>query len=316
VKIVFFGNGQRGLSCLQVLRDMKCEIAAVVIHPPSESQASVLGTVAESFQIPVLSFGNPNASESIAQLKTLAGDLFVLAGYGKIVRKELFELPRLGAINLHAGKLPKYRGSSPMNWALINGEKSFTLSIIKVDSGVDTGDVLMEKTFPVSINDTIVDLHKIANQTFPVMLAMILKQLSKGKVKGKVQSDKGASYYPLRFPEDGLIVWDDLTAEQVHNQIRALTEPYPCAFTFIQNRKVKLIASELSKFPYYGEPGRIYSKSDKGLLVCAADRCLLIKKAVFAEDGQSVAETVKRYDRFLSLRGFMINHFAQLTKNS
>jgi methionyl-tRNA formyltransferase len=315
VKIVFFGNGQRGMSCLQALREQRHEIAAVVVHPASASEVSTLGTVAKSFQIPVLSPDNPNASEIVSNLKEYKADIFILAGYGKIVRKELFEIPRLGAINLHAGKLPKYRGSSPMNWALINGEKNFTLSVIKVDARVDTGDILLEQAFPISDSDTIVDLHQIANQTFPVMLVDVLKRLEEGKLKGEVQSEKGASYYPLRFPEDGLIVWDGLTAEQIHNQIRALTEPYPCAFTFFQNRKVKLLTSELSKFPYHGESGRIYSKSDKGLLVCASDRCLLIKKAVFADDGQSIAEAVKRYDRFLSLRSHMLNHFSQFTKN-
>jgi methionyl-tRNA formyltransferase len=314
MKIVFFGSGQRGMSCLQALHEQKYPIAAVIVHPSPETPSS-LGAVAQSFQMPVLAPENPNTSDVVEKLKKYKADVFVLAGYGKIVRKELFEIPRLGTINLHGGKLPKYRGSSPMNWALLHGEKSFTLSAIRVDAGVDTGDVLLEKTFPISIDDTIVDLHQIANKTFPVMLVEVLKKLEKGPLKGKVQSDKGASYYPLRFPEDGLIVWDSLTAEQVHNQIRALTEPYPCAFTFFQNRKVKLISSELSKFPYYGEPGRVYSKSDKGLLVCALDRCLLIKKAIFADDGQSIMEAVKRYDRFLSLRSFMLNQFSQLTKN-
>jgi methionyl-tRNA formyltransferase len=313
MKIVFFGNGSRGLSCLQTLLQQSQKICAVVLHPRTAQEGvSALEASAQSIQLPLLNPENPNSAEVIDRLKQFEADVFILAGYGKLIRPEVFEIPRLMTVNLHGGKLPQYRGSSPMNWALLNGEKEFTISIIKIDTGVDTGDILAEKTFPISIHDTIVDLHKKTNEHFPQLLKDVLQQLKEGKCKPKPQAKDGAAYYPLRFPEDGLLLWDTVTALEAHNQIRALTEPYPCAFTIFGNRKVKLISSELSDFPYHGEPGRIYTKSDRGLLVCASDRCVWVKKAVFAENGQSVFDAVKRYDRFGSIRQMMLKHFSEV----
>ena len=88
-------------------------------------------------------------------------------------------ISKYGCINLHGGRLPKYRGSSPMNWALINGDNNFTITIIQVDACVDTGDVLIEKTFPINDNDTIAELHKIANKIFPELLIKVLNQIEK-----------------------------------------------------------------------------------------------------------------------------------------
>lgn len=303
MKIVFLGNGNRGVSCLQALHDSGCDICLAVAHPPSQGQwyASV-AELAEKLGIECIRPEKLDDRETAEKLKSCNAGVFVAAGYGMILKQSTIEIPKIMAINLHAGKLPEYRGSSPMNWSLINGESSFTLSIIRLDSGVDTGDVIMDKTFPIGPDDTIRDLHKIATEEYPPMLLEVLKSIEKGTYTLRKQDDSIAGYYPLRFPEDGLVAWDVLTAQQVHNRVRALTEPYPCAFTYYKGRKVKLLSSELSNNNYFGEPGRIYQKTNKGLLVCAAERCLWITKAVFDDSGESLADTMRRYDKFATLR--------------
>ena len=241
-------------------------------------------------------------------------DLFILAGYGKILKQNIIGIPKVMCVNLHSGKLPSYRGSSPMNWSLIKGEKSFTLSVIKIDSGVDTGDLLCERTFPVKINDTIRDLHKIANKEFPLMLEETIGNIERGSCRPEQQAKNNISYYPLRFPHDGLILWDIFTAGEIHNRIRALTEPYPCAYTFYNDRKVRLISSELWRYPYYGEPGCIYMKDKEGLLICALDRCLLIKEACFEDTKESLYDVVNRYDRMATVRGSVEKTFFKKSK--
>ena len=97
-----------------------------------------------------------------------------------------------------------------------------------------------------------------------------------------------------------------MTADQIHNRIRALTEPYPCAFTFHAGREARLVASELARSRHCGEPGRIYRKTDQGLLVCAADECLWIRHARFADDDSPLAGAVERYDRLATVAGLSL----------
>lgn len=305
MEITFFGNGSRGVSCLQALLENGYKINLVVIHPTDKNTVKEL---AKQKGITTFEPDDPNSEEALKRLSSLGSDLFVLAGYGKIFYQQIINIPKIMCLNLHGGKLPQRRGSSPMNWALINGDKSFTLSIIKVATGVDCGDVLVERTFNIDINDTIRDLHKIANEHFPVMLLEAVEQIANGTYQLRVQNNIPAAYYPLRFPDDGLILWDMNTAEEIHNCIRALTEPYPCAFTFYNNRRIKLLASELNEYPFYGEPGRIYQKTKRGILVCASDRCLWIKSAVFDDNGQSILDEVNRYDRLATVRWLTIQN--------
>lgn len=310
MKIVFFGNGNRGTSCLNKLVEKDYLIELVVGHPKSDvAWYSSVVELARKLSIKTIEPESPNSPEVEQLLKRYNPDLFILAGYGEILKQNIIDIPCKMCINLHAGKLPKYRGSSPLNWALINGEQSFTLSIIKVDPGVDTGKIIIEKSFPITKNDTIRELHAIANEQFPLMLLDVLKEIENNTYEFVSQDHSQGSYYPLRFPEDGLILWDMYTAEQVHNRIRALTEPYPCAFTFFKSKKIKLLESELCDYNNFGESGRLYQKTNGKLLICAQDKCLWIKKAVFETDGVSIYDYVKRYEKLATLKEVAISFY-------
>lgn len=302
MRIIFWGNGNRGVACLRALRDRGYCIDLVVVHPSSRGQwyGSVAETAGE-LGLDVVAPPDPNDSEMAESLKTRGADLFVLAGYGKILHREIIDLARVMAINLHAGKVPEYRGSSPLNWALINGEDSFGLSILKLDAGVDSGAVLLEREFEISADATIGELHAVANEQFPAMLLETIKLIETGEYVLKAQDAQRAGYFPLRFPDDGLILWDQLTAKQIHNRIRALTEPYPCAFTFYNGREVRLLKSELASDRHYGEPGRVYRVTDRGVLVCAADECLWLRRACFTDGDAQLADCVQRYDRLATV---------------
>lgn len=289
---------------MQALIRKGYEIVLVVCHPGN----SVVREMAEEHNIATISPEEPNDIETQEYLESFDADLFALAAYGKILKQNVIDIPKLMCVNLHGGRLPQYRGSSPMNWSLINGEQSFGLSIIKVDTGVDTGDVILDRTFEISINDTICQLHEIANREFPLMLLEVVEQLKNGDYELKKQNDQDASYYPLRFPDDGLILWDILTAEQIYNRIRALTEPYPCAFTFYNGQEVKLIASHLCNHDTYGEPGRIYKKAGGKLLVCALDKCLWIEEASFRANGNSLYDSVTRYEKLATVRDTVMDN--------
>lgn len=307
MKIVLWANGERGAACTRALLENKLDVALVILHAADESVwHESIAQIARERRIPIIAPEDPNAPEVETQIRGLAPDVFVLAGYGKILASRLLGIPRTLSVNLHAGKLPEYRGSSPMNWALIKGEASFTLSVLAVDAGVDSGDILLEKTFPIKPDDTIRELHKIASAEFPVMLLQVLAAVRAGKVERRPQDPQKFSYYPLRFPDDGFVLWDMQTAEKIHNQIRALTKPYPCAFTFLNGKKVLLVSSRLTGQDFFGEPGRIYRIKTSGLLIAAQDKCLWITEAFFEETGRPLAEEVKRYDSLLTVKGAVL----------
>ncbi|MBN1343219.1 MAG: methionyl-tRNA formyltransferase [Phycisphaerae bacterium] len=303
MRFVLWGNGNRGVSCLETLLGAGYRPTLAVAHPQrGKKWYASMAEVAQRNDLSVIAPEDPNAPETIDRLRGEDADLFVLAGYGPILRQPVLDVPKRLTINLHGGRLPEYRGSSPMNWALINGDEFFSLSVIRVDAGVDTGDVLLERTFPIGPDDTIVELHKIANEAFPEMLLEVMREIDADKLRPRKQNPDDARYFPLRFPEDGLVMWDVLTAEEIHNRIRALRPPYPGAFTYYNGRKVILVASELREFEFRGEPGRVYRKTDEGLLVCAKDRCLWIREALFADDNAPLADTISRYDRLATVQ--------------
>lgn len=304
MKILFFGNKNRGIASLSALRDAGHDVVGIIAHATASNSFpdGSFSAVASSTGIPLFLPKDPNLPSFVEEMRALTPDILVMAGYGPILQAPLLSIAPRGCINLHGGKLPERRGSSPMNWALIDGDPTFTLSVIRADTGVDTGSVLIERTFPAGPDDTIADLQQRADDEFPEMLIEALAGLESGSLTARTQDDARAAYYPLRFPDDGLILWDTLTALEIHNRVRALTSPFPGAFSFWKGRRVTLVASSLSKRDHRGEPGRIYIKNEKGLLICASDRCLWISRAHFDDDGSDAIPVIPRYDRLTTVR--------------
>ncbi len=296
MKVLLGGNKQRGLAILDALAEAGHELVGVIAHADGDSS---FVDEARRRGLPLQQPQDVNDPDVLAALRRLEPAAVVLAGYGHVVGPDFLGLAPLGCVNLHAGKLPQYRGSSPLNWALINGETELTVSAILVDEGIDTGDVLGERSFPLGPDETIDDAHRRANELFPELLLDVLESLERGTATPRKQDDAEAAYYPLRFPEDGLILWDTVTAAEAHNRIRALTRPYPCAFTFWNGRRLTLIRSRLADRVVHGEPGRVYLVQGDQVLVCASDRCLWLTETA-GEDGG--APSIARYDRLATVR--------------
>jgi methionyl-tRNA formyltransferase len=309
MKIVFFGNGDRGVRCLDAVQKAGHQVAMVVAHAGESASAATFRRFAERSGIEVIAPYNPNDETTCGVLKALNPAVFVLAAYSHIVQPQLYSIPSVMSLNLHGGKLPEVRGSSPMNWALLRGFDSFTLSIIKVDRGVDTGPVLLERSFPIGANATINELHEIAYREFPEMLVELLHAIEEGVISERVQDHTRSAYFPLRFPQDGFVLWDQVTAVDLYNMIRALTDPYPCAFTFHRHRKLFLLSAERCERPYYGEPGRVYRVSERGMIVCAADEALRIRSARFEDSSLNPLEVIQRYDTLSTLKEVALDYY-------
>ena len=164
-------------------------------------------------------------------------DLGLVCGFPHIFKKHHLKLPKYGLINLHAGRLPKYRGGSPLNWQIINDEKCFGISVIKIDEGIDSGDIILEKKFKLLNRYTIEDLHRIANNSFPVLLYKSIFKIISGK-KLKKQNQKQANYYKQRNPEDSFINPRLVTFKKMNLLIRALSKSYPNPYIIYKNEKI------------------------------------------------------------------------------
>ena len=302
MRVVFVGKGSRCAAAMKAVHTAGHEIVLVMVESggkadPATAAASELGLA----QAPN---GPLSMRERMKLIATTTADVTVLAGFSQIVPDEFGRLTSFGAVNLHAGRLPQYRGSSPLNWALINGESSFGISVIRVDQGLDTGAVLAEAEFVIGCNDTVADLHETANLEFGKLLTVSLDALSRSVVGREQQAYRG-TYWPLRFPEDGFIVWDMMAANEVHNLVRALANPYPNATTRFRGQMARIVRTRLADEDFRGVAGRIYRITGGSLLVAASDRCLWVDDAVFADSGVSISSVAVRYDEFATCRGFI-----------
>ena len=308
MKVLLAGNRERGLACLKSLGVWHDIVGVIGNKETSETNNFV--EAAKKSEYKIFQPQDINDKSLIISIKELVPDIIILSGYSQILKKDFIAIAKYGCINLHGGKLPQYRGSSPMNWALINGDSFFTLSIIQVNDDIDKGDILLEKKFPIYKTDSISELHATSNKYFPQLLLKVLNQIEKKTLKPKVQDNEVGSYYPLRFPEDGLIFFDDLTAEEIHNRIRALSLKNLGVSTYFNNKKVTVMKSHLTKRPFFGEAGRIYSiVSEKGILVCAKDRCLWLTEIIDSKTGKDCFNVFTLYEKFATIKEAAQNYY-------
>lgn len=278
MRIVYFGKWMRGVACLDALLKSHHDIVAIVAQKEQEQPSMI--TFVERKGIKVLLPEDVNAPMFAKILRNMQADVFVLAGYTKILKEEIISIPRLGCINLHGGRLPEYRGASPLNWQIINGEKEIGLSIFVLDRGIDTGDILSETRFPLMPDETITDVVKNSLEIFPKMLLETLNSLSMGTIR-RVKQDLSVGHtYPKRRPDDGRIQWKDSTAMKIHNLVRALTLPYPGAFTYYHGEKIIINKTAVVDESYEDEPGMIVNIIPDGVLVATTDGNIIIKEVI------------------------------------
>ncbi len=202
----------------------------------------------------------------------------IIAGYSTIFRQPLIELPELGTINLHAGRLPQYRGGSPLNWQIIQGEKNASVSVIRVDRGIDTGNVLAEANIDIAPDHNIGDVHDEANRLFPLLVNEVLYELDMGTLQEREQSEEHACYWHQRNDDDGRIFWHRFSAQQVHDLVRAVTHPYPGASCYLGGKKIRVFRTRIPQETIRGVPGRVCWWQGRGPYVICADRAILLEE--------------------------------------
>lgn len=277
MNMIYFGNGPRGVKCLEALIDANHTITAVI----GQKAHSDVITLAQKHGVPTYHPEKVNDPAFVKKIQRQAPDLFVLSGYNQILHRAIIQIPRLGALNLHGGKLPAYKGTAPINWQIIRGETIGGCCVLFVDEGIDTGDIVEQAYYDIGPNDTAEDLVNKQLELFPTMLINAVNAVQNGTVNRYKQDPLDGAYYTRRYPKDSQLNWRQHTAQEAHNLIRAMQGPgYPPAFSFYKGEKIELCASQVINENIQGMPGRIALKRKEGVIVIAKDRGLLLTQIV------------------------------------
>jgi methionyl-tRNA formyltransferase len=284
LRIVLFLNGDRGLRVLKALAREGNDTVVAVVTPPgfdttrlADASVSPIGV-----HLPIANVNSPAAHDT---LRLLAPDVFVVGGYSTILTPSTLELPTWGTLNLHAGRLPDYRGGSPLNWQILNGESHAGVSVIKADAGIDTGPIMTHDLVPIGPLDTIAELHEEVNRRFPGLVLAALRAIEAGAAPPRPQDNAGAVYWHQRNDDDGRLRFAEQTADAVDRMIRALSRPYPGAWAMVGESRVRLFRAEVPAFTLRGVPGRVCFIQGRGPYVVCRDRAVLITD--YASDSTS-----------------------------
>lgn len=278
--VIFMGTPEFSVPTLNVLHKSHHNVVLVVTQPdrpkgrgrkltppPVKLTASELGY--EVIQPDTL------RTDFISdQLKMYQPDVFVVVAFGHILTGKLLNIPKYGAINIHASLLPKYRGVSPIQWAIINGEKETGITTIQMDTGTDTGDILLSQKIPIGANDTASSLHDRLADLGADVLMKTLDLLEVKKIKPIPQDHSLFTYAPKLQKKDGHIDWS-MPAEKIERWIRAMI-PWPGAFTFHREKRLKIFSSSVKPVDIDDPPGVVIESDSNELLVSTGKHLLSI----------------------------------------
>ena len=274
LRIVFIGCVKEGKECLQELVSLGCNIVAIFTFTDAmaakTSGAVSFQDISKKYNIPLYKVKSTNTPESVNLIKQLKPDVIFVIGWTRLVSNEILRIPQYGCFGMHASLLPKYRGRAPVNWALINNEPETGNSLFLLDEGVDTGKVFSQKKFPITISDTCETLYSKVAQAGKEMIGELLSKLGRKELQPITQNAYEATVMPKRTPEDGLIDWNK-SALEIFNWVRALTHPYPGAFTFFQSKKLFIWEARIAHYPAVELNGGQWEKTEAGTVVSIFD---------------------------------------------
>ena len=293
MKFCLFLSGERGIVTLSHFLKSKivpAEIYVAANRCRIRERASEL--VGSSVKVEVVS--DVNDVSFVYYLNSLRLDFGVVAGFPTIFGEQLIKSTTYGMLNQHAGRLPAYRGGSPLNWQIINGEREIGISIIKMDEGIDSGAVIASDMFSLSVEEDISHAHMIANNLFGPLSLKAIDRLLSGNDLADETGCAGA-YWHQRNDSDGLIHWDWMTAVEVVNLVRGVAPPYPGAFCFSTKGMIRVYSARVPNEFYRGTPGRAFFVQGKGPLVCTRDRAVLLQNyMVVPEAGDKMVASIQK----------------------
>ncbi len=285
MKIIFAGTPEFAVATLEALHKNGHDIQLVVTqkdkpkgrgkklqYTPVKEKALQLG-------LEVYQPENINSPESIEKLKGIDPDFLIVIAYGQILKKNVLNIPKKEALNVHASLLPKYRGAAPINWSIINGEKETGVTIMKIEEGLDTGDMISKAITPIKDDDDSISIHDRLSILGSQLMVSTLDDIINNTAVYRPQKDEDSSYAPILSKETGLIDWSK-SLKEIFNQVRGL-KPWPGTYSHYRDEVVKIHKVKMTDDASQGEPGMIVKVTNEGVFVNTLDRLIIIEELQF-----------------------------------
>lgn len=293
MKVVYMGTPAFAVAPLTAIADAGHEIAACFTQPdkPKGRGKNLLPPAvkvkAQELQIPVYQPARLKKEENTELLQRLQPDVIVVAAYGQILPESILQIPKYGCINIHASLLPKYRGAAPIEWAIINGETETGVTTMYMDKGLDTGDMIEKVIVPIDSRETGETLHDKLSAAGAALILSTLDQLEKQTAVRTPQEDALSSYASMLKKEMGELDFT-MSAAELDRRIRGL-QPWPCAYTFIHGKNVKIYDAAVQIQDAGAVPGEILCVTKKTFTVACGKDALVIKK--LQPEGKKLMDT-------------------------
>ncbi|MCM1143805.1 MAG: methionyl-tRNA formyltransferase [Blautia sp.] len=282
MKIVFMGTPDYAVGALRKIVEAGHQVAAVVTQPDKpkgrgkEMQMTPVKACALQYGLSVFQPVKIKTPEAVEKLQSYGADIFVVAAFGQILSEEILQMPKYGCINIHASLLPKYRGAGPIQWAILNGEKETGITIMQMDKGIDTGDILLQSVVPIDEKETGDSLHDKLADVGAELIVEALVRIEAGEVTPHKQKEEDSCYAKMLQKAMGKIDWQQETV-QIERMVRGLNS-WPSAYTSYLGKTLKIWESSVSgdKAASNDAPGTITMVEKDAFYVRTGDGTLKI----------------------------------------
>src|ERR1700730_10728233 len=275
MRIVFIGAGDIGVPTLQALLTSEHEVVGIVTQPDKPVGRAQLiepppiKKALAGMKMPIFQPARIKERQAIEEIRALVPDVIVVAAYGQILPRDVLEIPNVACLNLHASLLPRWRGAAPIQAAIAAGDQETGITVMYMDEGLDTGDILLQRQIDIPPTDTGGSLHDRLAKIAPDALLDSLGSLVKSSASRIPQDNTRVTYAPKLKREDGKIDWSE-PADIIERKIRAFN-PWPGAFTKLDGPNLKIFSASIVDLT--GKPGEILG-SEKELVIAAGERAL------------------------------------------
>ncbi len=314
MNILFMGTPDFALKSLEAICENNYNIIGVVTNPdkPKGRGMKLQFSDVKKYAIEKnLKIFQPqkikNNTEFIEQIKNLEPDIICVVAYGKILPKEILEIPKLGCINVHGSLLPKYRGAAPIQWAILNGETTTGVTTMYMDEGMDTGDIILKKEIKIDENETTGELWQKLAKMGGELLVETLKQIESGSAPREKQGNN-YTMAPMLSKEIAKINWEEKTAEEIKNLVRGLN-PIMGAYSYLKGKKIKFWQVAIATEEEINAENLDFIKNGTVLLSNAKEGLYIKTKKGIIKVLEIQGENAKRMPIQDFLRGNSINEF-------
>ena len=261
MKAVVFAYHDMGCTGIQALLDAGYDIEAIFTHPDNAGENNFFGSVARLAAeqgITVYAPEDVNHPLWVDRIRAMAPEVIFSFYYRNLLSDEILNLAPKGAFNLHGSLLPKYRGRAPLNWVLVNGEKETGVTLHRMTNRADAGDIVAQQTVAIADSDVALSLHRKLCAASQTLLGDALPKIRSGQTQERAQDDTQATYVGRRTPDDGRLTWEK-PAQELHNLVRAVSEPWPGAFGYVGTNKFIVWKSRVRTDMAAAKPGTVLS---------------------------------------------------------